>query len=163
MHLQDQLVHVGYAEEREDLFIMALPATKCSAKEVRLYCTHVHNIKPVLSQVSQAVRDVVRVLRLQYKTLARAFTAKNAGNLHEFFSIQFLDLLVNIQKLSSVSPARPLLDMSRLLAQHSAKFDQSLPAAHWLHLPEDVKFQVNLDIINCPLGTEFVATTKIFA
>ena len=23
-----QLVHVGYAEEREDLFIMALPATK---------------------------------------------------------------------------------------------------------------------------------------
>ena len=27
-------MHVGYAEEREDLFIMALPATKCSAKEV---------------------------------------------------------------------------------------------------------------------------------
>ena len=124
--VEDQLVHVGYAEEREDLFIMAMPATKCSAKEV-----------------SQAVRDVVRVLRLQHKTLARAFTAKNAGNLHEFFSIQFLDLLVNIQKLASVSPSRPLLDMSRLLAQHSAKFDQSLPAAHWLHLPEDVKFQVD--------------------
>jgi len=124
--VEDQLVHVGYAEEREDLFIMALPATKCSAKEV-----------------SQAVRDVVRVLRLQHKTLARAFTPKNAGNLHEFFSIQFLDLLVNIQKLASVSPSRPLLDMSRLLAQHSAKFDQSLPAAHWLHLPEDVKFQID--------------------
>ena len=34
------------------------------------------------------------------------------------------------------SPSRPLLDMSRLLAHHPAKFDQSLPAAHWLHLPE---------------------------
>ena len=26
--LEDQLVHVGYAEEREDLFIMGLPASK---------------------------------------------------------------------------------------------------------------------------------------
>ena len=86
------------------------------------------------------------VLRLQHKTLARAFTNKNAGNLNEFFSIQFLDLLVNIQRLGSVSPARPLLDVSRLLAQHSAKFDQSLPAAHWLHLPEDVKFQVTFSL-----------------
>ena len=42
LHLQDQLVHVGYAEEREDLFIMALPATKCSAKEVRLYSVHMY-------------------------------------------------------------------------------------------------------------------------
>ena len=57
------------------------------------------------------------------------------------------------------SPSRPLLDMSRLLAHHPAKFDQSLPAAHWLHLPEvmivmvmimspfirpqDVKFQID--------------------
>ena len=122
--VDDQLVHVGYAEEREDLFIIALPATKCSAKEV-----------------SQAVRDVVRVLRLQYKTLARAFTQKNAGNLNDFFSIQFLDLLLNIQKLTANS--KPLLDVSKVLSSNPAKFDQSLPAAHWLHLPEDVKFQID--------------------
>ena len=29
-----QLVHVAYAEEREDVFLLALPASKCSAKEV---------------------------------------------------------------------------------------------------------------------------------
>ena len=28
--IDEQLVHVGYAEEREDLFIMALPASKVS-------------------------------------------------------------------------------------------------------------------------------------
>ena len=121
--VEEQLVHVGYAEEREDLFILALPATKCSAKEV-----------------SQVVRDVVRVLRLQYKTLSRAFSPKHAGDLNDFFSIQFLDLLVNIQ---SVTSSRPLLDMSRVLTRHSAKFDQCLPAAHWLHLPDDVKYQID--------------------
>ena len=122
--IEDQLVHVGYAEEREDLFIMALPARKCSAKEV-----------------SQVVRDVVRVLRLQYKTLAKAFTQKNAGNINEFFSIQFLDILVNIQKLNAHK--KPLLDVSKVLWSNPARFDQNLPAAHWLHLPEDVKFQID--------------------
>lgn len=122
--VEEELVHVGYAEEREDLFIMALPASKCSAKEV-----------------SQIVRDIVRVLRLQYKTLARAFTQKNTGNLNEFFSIQFLDILVNIQKLNAHS--KPLLDVSTVLSATPAKFDQNLPAAHWLHLPEDVKFQID--------------------
>ena len=36
-----QLVHVGYAEEREDLFIMALPATKvsCQAFVLTTYVT----------------------------------------------------------------------------------------------------------------------------
>ena len=41
--VEDELVHVGYAEEREDLFILALPASKASAKEV-----------------AQIVRDTVR-------------------------------------------------------------------------------------------------------
>ena len=92
-------------------------------------------------EVSQVVRDVVRVLRLQYKTLAKAFTQKNAGNLNEFFSIQFLDILVNIQKLNAHK--KPLLDVSKVLSSNPAKFDQNLPAAQWLHLPEDVKFQID--------------------
>ena len=87
------------------------------------------------------VRDVVRVLRLQYKTLAKAFTQKNAGNINEFFSIQFLDILVNIQKLNAHK--KPLLDVSKVLWSNPARFDQNLPAAHWLHLPEDVKFQID--------------------
>ena len=44
--VEDELVHVGYAEERDDLFLLALPATKASAKEV-----------------AQIVRDTVRILR----------------------------------------------------------------------------------------------------
>ena len=122
--IEDELVHVGYAEEREDLFIIGLPASKASAKEV-----------------SQVVRDTVRVLRLQHKTLSRAFTQKNTGNLNEFFSVLFLDILVNIQQLGSLN--KPLLDVSTILAPNPAKFDQNLPAAHWLHLPEDVKFQID--------------------
>ena len=67
------------------LNMMLLPV-QCSAKEV-----------------SQAVRDIVRVLRLRHKTLARAFSPRNSGSLTEFFSVQFLDLLVNIQRLAEVT------------------------------------------------------------
>jgi hypothetical protein len=124
--VEDQLVHVGYAEERDDLFVMALPAHKASAKEV-----------------SQIVRDTVRVLRLKHKTLARAFGQKNAGggDLNEFFSVLFLDLLVNMQRLAMLGT--PLLDTAAVLAAGPARFDQNLPAAQWLHLPDDVKFQID--------------------
>ena len=122
--VDEELVHVGYAEEREDLFIIGLPASKCSAKEV-----------------SQVVRDTVRVLRLQHRTLVRAFAQKNTSNLHEFFSVLFLDILVNIKRLNSIN--KPLLDVSTVLSPNPAKFDQNLPAAHWLHLPDDVKFQID--------------------
>ena len=43
MVVEGELVHICYAEEREDLFILALPATKASANEV-----------------AQITRDVVR-------------------------------------------------------------------------------------------------------
>ena len=33
--IDDELVHVGYAEEREDLFLLALPATKGHTCEKR--------------------------------------------------------------------------------------------------------------------------------
>ena len=122
--IEDQLVHVGYAGEREDLFILALPATKSSAKEV-----------------SQVVRDTVRVLRLKFKTLSKAFSQKNQGELHELFSVLFLDILVNIRKLSCVG--KPVLDISTVLAPNPARFDENLPAAQLLILPEDVKFQVD--------------------
>jgi protein inturned len=134
--VEDQLIHVGYAEERDDLFIMALPALKASAKEV-----------------SQLVRDTVRVLRLRHKTLARAFSQKNTADLNEFFSVLFLDTLLG--KLTSTTLASgasfsvttmpsPLLDTSAVLAAPGpARFDQSLPAAQWLHLPDDVKFQID--------------------
>ena len=49
------------------------------------------------------MRDIVRVLRLRHKTLARAFSPRNSGSLTEFFSVQFLDLLVNIQRLAEVT------------------------------------------------------------
>jgi len=122
--VEDQLVHVGYAEEREDLFILALPATKCSAKEV-----------------SQVLRDTVRVLRLKYKTMNKAFSPKNHTELHELFSILFLDLLVNIQKLSCMG--KPVLDITTVLSPHHARFDENLPAPQLLILPEEVKFQVD--------------------
>ena len=49
------------------------------------------------------MRDIVRVLRLRHKTLARAFSPRNSSSLTEFFSVQFLDLLVNIQRLAEVT------------------------------------------------------------
>ena len=106
-------------EEREDLFVLGLPASKCSAKEVHFNHTFIHFDLRCISlyfyfctdrrnefvwrlvtdtssflQVSQIVRDTVRVLRLQYKTLAKAFSSKNSSNLNEFFSRLFLDVLV---------------------------------------------------------------------
>ena len=44
------------------------------------------------------------------------------GNLHEFFSVLFLDILVNIQRLNSIT--KPLLDVSTVLSPNPAKFDQ---------------------------------------
>jgi hypothetical protein len=82
------------------------------------------------------------VLRLKHKTLARAFGQKAAvGDLNEFFSVLFLDMLVNIQRLATLGT--PLLDVSAVMAAGTARFDQSLPAAQWLHLPDDVKFQID--------------------
>ena len=75
---------------------------------------------------------------------------------------------VYIQRLNSIN--KPLLDVSTVLSPNPAKFDQvpmnkvkwnkiwfseveisykfffffkNLPAAHWLHLPDDVKFQID--------------------
>ena len=129
--VEDQLIHVGYAEERDDLFVMALPALKASAKEV-----------------SQLVRDTVRVLRLRHKTLASAFAQKNAAtaDLNEFFSVLFLDTLLGTttSALITTTTPTPLLDVSAVLGTPGpARFDQSLPAAQWLHLPDDVKFQID--------------------
>ena len=38
---------------------------------------------------------------------------------------------------------RPLLDLSSLLSRAPAQFDSDLDAAHWLVLPEEVRFQVD--------------------
>jgi hypothetical protein len=35
--VEDQLVHVGYAEERDDLFVMALPAHKAWLEKTRYF------------------------------------------------------------------------------------------------------------------------------
>jgi len=104
------------------------------------YCQPCH--KASAKEVSQLLRDTVRVLRLKHKSLARAFGQKAAvGDLNEFFSVLFLDMLVNIQRLATLGT--PLLDVSAVMAAGAARFDQSLPAAQWLHLPDDVKFQID--------------------
>ena len=119
--MNNELIHVGYAEEREDLFLLALPATKASAEEV-----------------SQVVRDTVRVLRLSHRTLAHAFAPKNEGDLHQFFSVLFLDLLLGLDKGQG-----GLLDVSAVLSPNPARFQEHLPAVQLLHLPADLKFQVD--------------------
>jgi hypothetical protein len=35
--VDDQLVHVGYAEERDDLFVMALPAHKAGLEKTQFF------------------------------------------------------------------------------------------------------------------------------
>ncbi len=35
-----------------------------------------------------------------------------------------------------------MLDLSSLLSRSPVQFEDSLGAAHWLNLPDDVKFQV---------------------
>ncbi|TRY75063.1 hypothetical protein TCAL_00628 [Tigriopus californicus] len=119
--LNDHLVHIGFAEEREDTLLLAFPATKCSSKIV-----------------CQIVRDVVRLLRLRYQTLANAFNPKNHSEINQFFAVLFLDELLNLSALS-----RSSLDLSTLFRSHEAKFDQNLPASQWLYLPEEIKFQVD--------------------
>ena len=122
--VDEELVHVGYAEEREDLLVLALPASKASAKEV-----------------AQVVRDTVRVLRLKYKTLFRAFNQKNESALNELFSVLFLDILLDMKQLSG--QGRPVLELSTVLAPAAARFQEKLPAAQLLQLPEQLKFQID--------------------
>ena len=107
-----------------------------------------HNICQLTTDYDQVVRDTVRVLRLQHKTLARAFAQKNTsesyklvlklfhiatistkksnsfsslspGNLHEFFSVLFLDILVNIQVTTLVSLPTVSLNLCFLPRPHS--------------------------------------------
>jgi len=118
--VEGDLVHVCYAEEREDLFILALPATKASANEV-----------------AQITRDVVRLLRLKYKTLGRAFVQKHWSELNEVFSTVFLEALLDVGEVKAV------LDLPTLLANKPARFEGNLAAAQHLPLPQDLKFQVD--------------------
>ena len=86
-------------------------------------------------EVSQLVRDTVRVLRLQHKTLARAFTQKNSGNMNEFFSILFLDQLANIQRLAEQTNKVPAsnIDIEEHQRLDCVLLEWSLAAAGRVH------------------------------
>lgn len=116
----DHLVHVAYAEEREDLLVLALPASKCLAKDA-----------------SQLLRDTVRVLRLRHGTLSKAFSTSRR-DIHQFFSSLFLDTLIDVEELDK----KPQLDLTTLMAPSMNVFETSLPASQWLNLPSEIRFQI---------------------
>ena len=117
------LVHVGVAEEREDVLLMALPASKCPAKHV-----------------SQLVRDIVRLLRLRYQSLANAFSISNQSEMDEFFGVCMLEELLNISSSIQQHPVKSFHDTG---TRNLSRFEQALPACQWLNLPDEVKFQID--------------------
>jgi hypothetical protein len=122
--IDHELVHVGYAEEGEDVLLVALPDGKCNAGDV-----------------GHIVCDMARVLRLQYGSLAAAFSTRNHVDLNKMLNILLLDELLNI--CSSQSRIPPPFDIATILSRNPPKFDERLHATHWLNLPDDIKFQVD--------------------
>ena len=120
--VDDELVHVGFAQEGEDHFLIALSDVKCNA-----------------SEVETLTRDVSRVLRLQFGSLPAAFSGRNHAELNKFFNVVLLDELLGIS--GSVMP--PSLDVASVLAPSPPKLESRLPGTQWLNLPDDIKFQVD--------------------
>ena len=125
--VEGQLVHVGMVEEKEDLFVMALPDIKRSSKEV-----------------AQIVRDTVRVLRFNFRTLSNAFSSyrrQHPLDLNEFFTNILVEELIGSSK--SGTESWPNIDVSTILAPSSAKFESGLQCCQWLNLPDEVRFQID--------------------
>ncbi len=128
----EQLVHVAYAEDNGDFLLLALPASKCTSKEV-----------------SRMMRDIVRVLRLRYGTLAKAIMAP-PNEIDKFFGALFMDALLR----PSVVP-----DYSALVGPTRTDFEETLPASQWLSLPDDIRFQVE-DAMNQFESADFQVHVK---
>ena len=119
-----EVVHVGYADEGEDVLLVALPDIKCNADDVR-----------------QITRNAARVLRLKYGSLAAAFSTRNHAELSRMFSMMLLDELLHISSSARLAP--PQMDIASVLSRNPPKFSERLPASQWLNLPDDIKFQVD--------------------
>ena len=136
-----EVVHVGYADEGEDVLLLALPDVKCNADDVR-----------------RVTRDAARVLRLKYGSLAAASSTRNHAELDRMFSVMLLDELLRISDSVRAPPQR---DIAAVLARNPPKFSERLPASHWLNLPDDIKFQVD-DAMNQFESSDFQDYTDDF-
>ena len=112
----------------------------------------------------QILRDVVRVLRLRYGSLSSAFSpvSKHLSDLNHFFSLFLLEQLLSIRASDPDQPP-PVLDLDSMSSadRSNFSFEDSLLAAQWLNLPEEIKFQIS-DAMNQFESADFQVGTIAF-
>lgn len=104
------LVHVAYFHEENGMAVLCLPAAHATPEEVRSF-----------------LLDIVKLLKLEYRSLSQAFRTVEAHSCVDLFLLHFFrEMLLD-----------PGQECNRL------RFIRSLPHVHWLHLPTEAQAHVD--------------------
>ena len=84
------------------------------------------------------------MLRLRYRSLSGAFssTSKHIADLNQMFSLLLLERLLSL-RVTDDQHRSAIPDLDSLTSRIPSEFEDSLPAAQWLNLPEEIKFQMD--------------------
>ncbi|XP_014667354.1 PREDICTED: protein inturned-like, partial [Priapulus caudatus] len=119
--IDGKLVHVAYSREGREALVLGLPADR-----VPLY------------QLKNTMEDVVRLMKVLYKSLGSAFgDRENKPALDHLFSLLFQQLLLDS------SPTTKAEDKLMQTPLFCSAFLESLQAVRWLPLPDSVMVRIN--------------------
>ncbi|XP_006876159.1 PREDICTED: protein inturned [Chrysochloris asiatica] len=119
--LNGKQIHVAYWKESDKLLLIGLPA-----KEVPL------------PQLRNMIEDVAQTLKFMYGSLDSAFCqVENVPRLDHFFNLFFQRALQPTKLHSNASHSAQQYDAS------SAILLDSFPGVRWLHLPQEIKMELD--------------------
>ncbi|CAH1778014.1 unnamed protein product [Owenia fusiformis] len=121
----EELVHVGYAQEGKELLVIALPADR-----VDLY------------EMDQVIAITVRAMRVLYGSLSSAFGNKeNSGRLDHYFCLLFHKLLTKSQQSSNQGNSSNQHSNSN--HSNNVRMLELLPSVQFVPLAEELKVEVD--------------------
>ncbi|XP_075551760.1 inturned planar cell polarity protein [Dermacentor variabilis] len=104
------LVHVAYFHKENGIAVLCLPAAHATPEEVHIF-----------------LLDIVKLLKLEYRSLSQAFSTVEAHSCIDLFLLHFFREM--------------LLDPGQ--EGNKLRFIRSLPHVHWLHLPMEAQAHVD--------------------
>ncbi|XP_035215926.1 protein inturned-like isoform X2 [Stegodyphus dumicola] len=111
--VQNEVVHIGFSKEENELLVLALPSSSATVREVQYFTA-----------------NIVKLLKFQYSTLENAFMTEEYRNRIEIYFADFFEYF-----LGSVYSGQKGVSCSHTL--------EILPSVHWVPLPVDLKTEID--------------------
>ncbi|KFM82950.1 Protein inturned, partial [Stegodyphus mimosarum] len=111
--VQNEVVHVGFGKEENELLVLALPSACATVREVQYFTA-----------------NIVKLLKFQYSTLENAFMTEEYRNRIEIYCADFFEYF-----LGSVYSGQKGVSCSHTL--------EILPSVQWVPLPIDLKTEID--------------------